>query len=142
MLSPCQVGECSSAAAWRTNRLGHFQLMERMLASGRPVSPVFTIPWLRSSCFKIDWLHCVDLGVAADFCGHALLLVVSKCPGSTVAARYGHLWARLQQWYRLHKVTGQLHNLKASMLQQPHASQAAGIRSPVQGTRPLGEGDV
>ena len=46
MLSPCQVGDFSSAAAWRTNRLGHFQLMERMLASGRPVSPVFTSPWL------------------------------------------------------------------------------------------------
>ena len=94
----------SSDASWRTSRLNHFQLLERMLASARAVSPVFTIPWLQSSCFKIDWLHCVDLGVAADFIGNALRVVVTKFPGGNVSQRYDAMWKSIQEFYKQNKV--------------------------------------
>ena len=108
----------SSDASWRTNRLNHFQLLERMLASKRAVSPVFTIPWLQSSCFKIDWLHCADLGVAADFIGNALRLVVRKFPGDNVSQRYDAMWNSIQEFYRQNKVGDQLQNLRPGMLKQ------------------------
>ena len=63
--TPAEVRDCGPTAAWRTNRLSHYDLLVRMKANNVPLSPLFRAPWLVADCFRIDWLHCADLGADA-----------------------------------------------------------------------------
>ena len=57
-----QVRDCSFNAAWRSDRLGHWDLVGGILEQKGVLNPIFAVPWVDSACFKIDWLHCCDLG--------------------------------------------------------------------------------
>ena len=63
--------ESGPAASWLQpeHRLGHFQALERMLADGGTLSPIFSIPFMDMKALRIDWLHCADQGVASVFLG-------------------------------------------------------------------------
>ena len=39
------------------------------MRNGATVSPMMGIPWVDQDVWRIDWLHAVDLGVAADWMG-------------------------------------------------------------------------
>ena len=64
---PSQVTLVGQDAPWRTQPLGHWEALANMHEAGRGISPLFTSPFLKTTCWRIDWLHCCDLGVAANF---------------------------------------------------------------------------
>ena len=75
-------------------------------------------PGLHNGCFKPDWLHVCDLGVASDFLGNFLFLLSSKFPGETHTARVAAMWRHIQEWYKTHKVENRLDNLYPTMLKK------------------------
>ena len=105
------------AAPWRQNRLDHGAFLDRLRLKGVEPSPIFGSPGFRSSCFKPDWLHVVDLGVACDFLGNFLLLLSRRFPGAVHKTRVGSMWEDIQQWYQVNEVENRLDNLYPSMIQ-------------------------
>jgi hypothetical protein len=98
-------------------------MIRRIRESGAAVSPIFGAPWVETSIFKIDWLHAVDLGIAADFAGNFLLhLVRHHMPGENMKVRCGALWQRLQAWYEAEGVQDRLQNLTMGMLCKRHSA--------------------
>jgi hypothetical protein len=106
------------AAPWRQSRLDHWAFLDRLRGKGLQPSPLFGSPGLRTSCFKPDWLHIVDLGVACDFLGNFLLLLSKKFPGAAHKARVGAMWQDIQRWYQACGVENRLDNLYPTMLQK------------------------
>ena len=104
-------------APWRQSRLDHWAFLARLREKGVEPSPLFGSPGFKSSCFKPDWLHAVDLGVACDFLGNFLLLLSKKFPGRSHALRVGAMWQDIQGWYQECQVENRLDNLYPSMLQ-------------------------
>ncbi len=72
----------------------HYELLRRIIDNGQTISPLMFAPWVKSSIFKMDWLHAADQGCAADFLGNTLLLIASKLPGRDKPARVDELWRR------------------------------------------------
>ncbi len=93
-IKPHEVQQVGTDAAWRTDRLTHFGLMARILANGCNISAIFLIPWIDASIFRIDWLHCADIGCIADWMGNFLLLCARKMPGTNHTERVAELWRR------------------------------------------------
>jgi hypothetical protein len=60
--TPADIRTVGLEAPWRQpqNRLSHWQLLQRMLQNGKRPSPLWGAPWVQSTIFKIDWLHCAD----------------------------------------------------------------------------------
>ena len=83
------------------------------------VSPIFRAPWVDTSIFRIDWLHCADQGVTADFLGNLLVLVSKKLHGRSIEERTGNLWQKVQHFYKENKTRDCLQNLTPGMLVQP-----------------------
>ena len=120
---PNSLREVSSAAHWRQERLNHWDLIGRMLENQVPLSPLMGAPYVNSSIFAIDWLHAVDLGVAADFLGGLFAtLIHGSLPGASLKARCAHLWSLIQEFYKTQQVEDRLQGLLPSMLQKPNGS--------------------
>ena len=68
----------------------------------------------------MDWLHCADLGVTADYVGNVFQMLVEQCDalGRSKEKRCAELWRRIQAYYREHGVKDQLQNLSLSMICQ------------------------
>ena len=64
------------------------------------MSPLFSIPGVTLETFVIDWLHCMDLGMAADFAGNLLFHVLPCFPGRDIKQHCKVLHRHLQSWYR------------------------------------------
>lgn len=115
---PGDVRSCTSDAPWKRNRLGHFGMLQRMLQTGVPISPLFGCPCFKTSCFLVDWLHCADQGVTADFLAALFLLILPKLSGRNQHERVASLWLEMQQFYRATACESRLDMLKLSMLKQ------------------------
>lgn len=113
--------DCSATAPWRMGRCSHFELLARIDKKGKGCSPLFSCPCLTGACFKVDWLHAVDIGVAADFIGNVFYMIMRKRQGSqtTVASE---MFVELQQFYRRELSTSRLDNLSVTMIKQPKKS--------------------
>ena len=85
--------------------------------TGRDISPVFSIPWLTHQQFRIDWLHCCDQGVAADFAGNFFKCVAKRIPGRNNKERTSALWVRLSAWYSAYDIRDKLPCLTVTMIQ-------------------------
>lgn len=106
---------CGSDADWRQARWSHFDLLQYLHRKGH-ISKLFGCPFLTSDCFRIDWLHCADLGVAADCLGNVFVALLKHMPGQSQAAKCSALYLEIQQWYRFNSVEDQLLNLTPKML--------------------------
>jgi len=85
-----------------------------MLENQIPLSPLMGAPFVTTQIFSIDWLHAVDLGVAADFLGGLFAtLVHGSLPGASRKARCAQLWALVQEFYKAQKVEDRLHGALA-----------------------------
>ena len=75
----------SADASWRqpAARLDHWSFVADRLQQGSRVTTLLSFPGARQSIFRIDWLHTMDLGVAADIAGNVLAMVLRKVPGET-----------------------------------------------------------
>ena len=99
-----QVGEDSP---WRLpeNRLSHGDLLRLLQARG-PLCKIFDFPGFNSKLFRIDWLHCADLGISAKMFGAILHLSVGMARyGPNQHERVTVVWARLLAWYDIEGVT-------------------------------------
>lgn len=117
---PSRVKEASSDASWRKpgSRLVHNDVMARILQQGKTISPIFDIPFLHTGLFRIDWLHAVDLGVAADFLGSFFSMCLPLLPGRKKTNQCKELWAKMQEFYRHTKCQSRFDQLKPSMLKK------------------------
>jgi hypothetical protein len=134
-VTPETINQCGLDAPWRTSRLDHFKCVERMVLQGKALSPLLSVPYFSMDIFMIDWLHCADHGVAADFLGNVFLMLLSKCEGRTLKIRCANLWLKIQDWYRRHEVKDCLEQLKLSMIRQP--KKAPKLRSKAAQARAL-----
>ena len=108
-------------APWRTARLSHWQLLERMARQGRTMSPLLSAPGIKSHCFKIDWLHAVDQGTGADFLGNMFRLLLDKMPGRNVKTRLKELWREVLRYYEEYEVECRLQTLTFGMIKKTHS---------------------
>ena len=108
----------ASGARWRSSPLDHWTVLHRIRLQGHPISPLLQLPWIRADCFKTDWLHCADLGVASDFIGNALHVVRDIVPGRSAAARVQVLSEMLLDWYERHHVQDRLDRLMLNLFEQ------------------------
>ena len=123
--TPQHLREVGETASWRQDhsRCSHWDMMLRIRANGAQISSLFSAPWVCTSIFKIDWLHAVDQGIAADFAGNFLMhLVRYRMQGQNMKARCSALWLRLQAWYEAQGVQDRLQNLTLGMLCKEKAS--------------------
>ena len=68
--------------------------------------------------FKIDWLHCMDLGCAADWIGNLFSYLLPKFPGQNHQNKCSALFLRLQTYYSQNEVPGKYDNLTLKTFRQ------------------------
>lgn len=90
------IRDPSLSAPWRSQRKTYWQHFEEC----KFVSPLFSVPGVTLATFVIDWLHCMDLGVGADFAGNLLFHVLPSFPGTSMKQQCQALHRHLQAWYR------------------------------------------
>ena len=82
-----------------------------------PLKQVWSFPFFESHLIRVDWLHCVDKGVANFFiAGLFDLYLRDRAHGETVARKLLQLWRHLQVYYKGNQVQDRLNVLKESML--------------------------
>ena len=64
--------EFGAAASWRATMLTQSEFWDDAFRENRYVSTVWKIPGFHLSLVRIDWMHCVDLGVLQYFSGNIL----------------------------------------------------------------------
>ena len=115
-ITPAELKQVSSAANWRQQRLGHWQVLHRIIEQGRSISPLMGAPAFRCDICRIDWLHTADLGVSADFLGLLFHYILGKKPEATLKERVGHLYQEINAWYKANKVEDRLDQLTVNMI--------------------------
>ena len=80
------------------------------LEEAKFISPLFSIPGANLETFGIDWLHCMDLGMGADFAGNLLYHVLPKFPGNGMKQQCEALHRHLQAWCRKNPDCSNRHN--------------------------------
>ena len=61
---------------------------------------LMSCPCITLECFKIDWLHVVDQGVAADFLGNLFKLLLPKMGGANGKERVDKLYLEIVEYYK------------------------------------------
>ena len=61
---------------WKTNRRTAAAFHSELKEAGKSC-PLWSVPGVSSQLVMVDWLHCCDLGVAADVMGNVLLEIVN-----------------------------------------------------------------
>ena len=111
-----QVREVGSNAPWRSQPLSHWNVLQRIIDNGRPINPLVLVPWVAVAICRIDWSHCSDKGVGAEFVGNALTHLQAKFPGATIADRVRSLSDRMLAYYKANRVEDKLDCLLLNML--------------------------
>lgn len=111
------IKDASSSAVWRKHRYSHWDLLA-ILQQKNHVSTLFACPHLKCGCFRVDWLHCVDLGVAADFLGNLFRALLIHMPGNSMAERCQQLFREILAWYKAQKCVSRLDQLTLTMIQK------------------------
>jgi len=122
--TPNTLRDFGSTAAWKRpeNRISHWQLLHRILAKGRSISSLFSCPGFPSDLVAIDWLHCCDLGVCADFLGNIFNMMIKKQPGSNKEERLNNFFKKIKKYYRDEGVADCLDDLTFKMIQKKASS--------------------
>ena len=105
----------SSLAPWRSERLNHWQFLERQLLQGKKVSAIYHCPLFSTSCFKIDWLHTMDLGVSCDTLGNLCWHLLPKFAGKR-SDQVAALFLTMKDFYTRNNVETRLFNLTEKMI--------------------------
>ena len=124
-ITPQEIHQVESTAPWRqpSNRMDHPRMMTRLYARHHELSPIFGIPFVESGSFKVDWLHCVDLGVSLEFLGGVFAEACSFLPGSaTDSCR--QLYLLMKDYYKRRGKQSRLDQLKPSMIWKENGKHA------------------
>ena len=117
--TPATMREVGLSASWTQRHYDDWSFMTRFLMQGRLVSPVFGIPCFKpGNVIRLDWLHVVDLGVAADTAGQILWQVQLRLPGSNVAERLKALFLEMKGFYGESHSPDQLNTLTETMIRK------------------------
>ena len=107
----------TQSAPWRSKRLSHMDMLIRWKSEGLEPSPIFDCPFFNTNLFKIDWLHTMDLGCAADWIGNLFNYILHKLPGTNRKGQCSQLFLQIQAYYTAHpEVPGRYDNLTLSMI--------------------------
>jgi hypothetical protein len=98
-VTPDGIANFASDAPWRSQRLTHVDLLCRMHEQGLQPSSIWAIPFFKSSCFAIDWLHTCDKGCAAYFLGNLFWHCLPRLPGRNKQQKVASLWSRIAAFY-------------------------------------------
>jgi len=120
--TPDSFRDASSTAPWRTERLSHWELLERMLRAGRTLNPLLSAPGIRSHCFKVDWLHSMDQGVAADFVGNLFWMLLPKMAAPNRKAKLKCLHLEIKKFYLEYDIEAKIPTLTQGMIKKQNAS--------------------
>ena len=92
--------------------------MAEIIRKGRRISPLFAVPGMSAEICRIDWLHVVDQGIAAEYLGNLFLLLAPKVGGHNRKEYVLRLWLRMQFFYDRDRVEDRLSHLTPTMLVQ------------------------
>lgn len=123
LCKPIEIRNFESCKAF--DPLDHFTLLQSISNSGIDINELFQTPGLTSKQFLLDWLHIVDLGVAADFMGnvfHHLIASGNHLPGNNVKERVKSLFHRIQSYYKTEGVENKLPTLTVLMIRKKASS--------------------
>jgi len=119
--TPDNMRDASAAAPWRVPWCTT-DLVQRLLAQGHLCSPLFSLPAFTINMFKLDWLHIMDLGVAADVAGNVLWVLQGKMPGANVKMRVSKLYLQIAKYYKETGVQDKLNTLTETMIRKSSAT--------------------
>ena len=88
-----------SSATWRSEPLTHGECVLRILRSRGKVNPLLTAPWVNIRIFRMDWLHCADIGITADFIGNFFHAVLDLYPGNSKKEKCARVYDHLLSYY-------------------------------------------
>ncbi|CAE7817440.1 unnamed protein product [Symbiodinium sp. CCMP2592] len=109
--------DVDESSSWRSSRLSHYQFLARQISEGKNLSPLFSGPCFSVQKCCIDWLHCMDLGCAADYMGGLFHMVVqTKLPERSVHDRCKNLFGDIQNYYRRNLSQSRMSTLTPLML--------------------------
>jgi hypothetical protein len=94
-----QVRRVGSDAPWRSEPLSHSDCLIRMLQNRGRICPLLEAPWVRTSIFRMDWLHVCDIGVCQDFAGNFFHEIMPLFPGNTKKEKCAAIFAELKADY-------------------------------------------
>ena len=100
-------------------------MLQSISNSGIDINELFQAPGLTNKQFLLDWLHIVDLGVAADFMGnvfHNLIASGRHLPGNNVKERVKSLFHKIQSYYKTEGVENKLPTLTVLMIRKKTSS--------------------
>ena len=111
-------------AFWKLpcDRLTHWQFLERQMLLGRPISPIYASPGFHTGLVAIDWLHCCDLGVLADFLGNLFVTLLKYYFGNNTKETVANLFLAIRAYYEANNVSSRLCNLTFAMLRKTSSS--------------------
>ena len=110
--------DVSADAPWRSERLSHWDVVQRIMEKGDPMSPVFSIPFLTTKCFRLDWLHIADQGVAANFLGSLFFTLQDKFPGADKDAKLANMFREIRSFYVSTNCQSRLDHLTHTMIKK------------------------
>ena len=124
-VKPQDIRQFDISAPWRKpeNRHSFWSLILKIAALGTGICPIFSIPFLGSNQFAIDWLHCVDLGVTQDYLGNLFWAALPKLPGTNREQKISCLFLKIQEFYKRTNCSSRLDDLKETMLRKTAASK-------------------
>ena len=84
---------------------------------GKALCPLWRWPDLAPATLILpDWLHAVDMGIAADICGQLLFELSRKYPARSLKDRLSLLWLEGQELYKEHEVGDTLARLAPDVI--------------------------
>ncbi len=130
---PQDIRQVGQEATWRQEPLSRWDLLNRMQQQPAGISPLLAAPGLKVGCFKLDWLHLADQGVAADWAGGVLDLLLETEAGNA-REKCEALYRALRLWYEREGVqdrlpTLQLHHFRKAGKTPKLKSKAAQCRA-------------
>ena len=95
----------------------HGDCVARVMQRRGYLNPLLEAPWVKTSIFKMDWLHAADQGIVADFIGNVLYHFSSQFPGGTKDERYTALFQEIMAYYEAEDVQDRLDALKPTFIE-------------------------
>ena len=108
--------DCSATAPWRTQRLSHWDMLQKWHHKGIQPCTIMSAPFFKIDLFQLDWLHVMDIGVSCDFMGNCFLLLLKYKAGNSKKERVKELYRDIVEFYKRTKAESRLDNLTVGML--------------------------
>ena len=104
---PADIRDCNATAAWRHERRTSVSFHAE-LARTEKSCPLWSVPGVCSELVVVDWLHCADLGVAADVIGNVLFELLEVQTGHDRTQKMSTIWSELRAEYKTQQVSNDM----------------------------------